>query len=263
MLSIWDKGKRDLRTHIKSIIESAVDIVLPPQSLLTGSVGAGGIEGDIWGEVNFLDEPCCNICGFPFEFDVGASLSGHEALCGRCIIIRPAYHAARAAFQYDDLSRSLVLGFKHGGRTEGLGIFAAHMRRAGRSFLGGADYLVPVPLHYSRRVKRRYNQSSLLARALARITKAEFNPDILLRHRATPTQGGKSASGRRRNVQGAFRVRESKTDSVRGAKIVLIDDVMTTGATLEACALTLKRAGAAQICALTLSRVVKAAPLPT
>jgi len=243
---------------IKSIINSAVDIVLPPQSLLTGSVDTGGIEGDIWGQVNFLDEPCCRICGFPFEFD-----EGKEALCGRCVVKRPAYHSARAAFQYDDLSRSLVLGFKHGGRTEGLGVFAAHMRRAGRGFLGEADYLVPVPLHYGRRVKRRYNQSSLLARALARITAAEFNPDILMRHRATPTQGGKTASGRRRNVQGAFRVREGVGGAVKGAKIVLIDDVMTTGATLESCANTLKRAGVSQVCALTLARVVKAVPLPT
>ena len=247
-----------MKPHIKSIIDSAVDIILPPQSLLTGSVETGGIEGDIWGEVNFLDEPCCNICGFPFEFDEGA-----EALCGRCVVKQPAYNSARAAFQYDDLSRPMVLGFKHGGRTEGLHIFAAHMRRAGRHFLDGADYLVPVPLHYGRRVKRRYNQSALLARALARITGAKFNPDMLLRHRATPTQGGKSASGRRRNVQGAFRVRETETNVVKGAKIILIDDVMTTGATLESCARTLRRAGASQVDALTLARVVKAAPLPT
>jgi len=248
----------EITPHIKNIARRTVDVILPPQSLLTGSLEAGGIEGDIWGDVTFLDEPCCHICGFPFEFDEGVL-----ALCGRCSIKRPAYHMARAGFEYNDVSRALVLGFKHGGRTEGLRMFAAHMRRAGRVMLQDADYLVPVPLHVSRRIKRRYNQSALLARSLAKISAPIFEPDILMRRRATPTQGGRSASSRRRNVQGAFRVRESATARLKGANIVLIDDVMTTGATLESCARTLKRAGAAKVSALTLARVVKAAPLPT
>jgi len=244
--------------QLKTLMYMAVDTVLPPQSLLTGALEAGDIEGEVWGKVRFLDEPCCKICGFPFEFK-----ESPDALCGRCVIKKPAYDKARAAFQYDDQSRSLVLGFKHGGRTEGLAMFAAHMRRAGRSFLADADYLVPVPLHFSRRVRRRYNQSALLARALARISAPQFDPDILMRHRATPTQGGRTASARRRNVQGAFGIRDTAKARLKGAKIVLIDDVMTTGATLESCTLTLKRAGAAQVDALTLSRVVKAAALPT
>lgn len=248
----------EISPHIKDIARRTVDIILPPQSLLTGSLEAGTIESDIWSEVTFLDEPCCHLCGFPFEYDEGAF-----ALCARCSIKTPAYDAARAGFQYDDISRSLVLGFKHGGRTEGLKMFAGHMRRAGRAMLQDADYLVPVPLHMSRRVKRRYNQSALLARALAKISAPAFDPDILLRHRATSSQGGRSASSRRRNVQGAFRIRESAAARIKGAKIVLIDDVMTTGATLESCARTLKRGGAVNVSALTLARVVKAAPLPT
>jgi ComF family protein len=248
----------EISPHIKQSLMRAVDIVLPPQSLVTGSLETGGIEGDIWAQVKFLDEPCCDCCGFPFEFDEGA-----EALCGNCTIKRPAYDMARAGFIYDDISRGLVLGFKHGGRTEGIHMFAGHMRRAGRKCLEQADYLVPVPLHLSRRIKRRYNQSALLARALGKISHSRFDPDILRRHRATASQGGRSASSRRRNVQGAFKVRDAAIERVKGAKIVLIDDVMTTGATLESCARTLKRAGAAQVSALTLARVVKAATLPT
>jgi len=248
----------EISPQIKQTMMRAVDILLPPQSLMTGSLETGGIEGDIWAQVKFLDEPCCDCCGFPFEFD-----EGKGAHCGRCMIKRPAYDMARAGFEYDDISRSLVLGFKHGGRTEGLHMFAGHMRRAGRKCLEGTDYIVPVPLHVSRRIKRRYNQSVLLARALSKISEPLFDPDILMRRRATATQGGRSAAGRRRNVQGAFRVREAALERVKGAKIVLIDDVMTTGATLESCARTLKRAGAAQVSALTLARVVKAAPLPT
>lgn len=244
--------------HIKELARRTVDIVLPPQSLLTGSLEAGSIESDIWGAVTFLDEPCCHICGFPFEFDEGAF-----ALCGRCSIKKPAYDVCRAGFKYDDVSRPLVLGFKHGGRTEGLKIFAAHMRRAGRIILEDADYLVPVPLHISRRVKRRYNQSALLARALSKMSAPSFDPDILIRHRATPSQGGRSASSRHRNVQSAFSVRQAALARLKGSHIVLIDDVMTTGATLESCARTLKHGGATKVSALTLARVVKAAPLPT
>jgi len=236
---------------------SAVDIILPPQSLLTGDIRDAGSDGDIWSRINFLDEPCCACCGFPFEFD-----QGDDVLCGRCISKSPAYDKARAAFQYDDESRSMLLGFKHGGRTEGLKTFAAHMRRAGRSFLPEATYLVPVPLHFSRRVKRRYNQSVLLARALSRISPPKLAHDLLKRDRATPTQGGKTASGRRRNVQGAFTVFEGSKARIKDAHIVLIDDVMTTGATLESCARTLRRAGARRIDALTLARVVKAVTIP-
>lgn len=248
----------DITPHIMDIVRRTVDTILPPQSLLTGSLEAGTIESDMWGAVTFLDEPCCHICGFPFEFDEGAL-----ALCGRCSIKKPVYDVCRAGFKYDDASRPLVLGFKHGGRTEGLKIFAAHMCRAGRTILEDADYLVPVPLHISRRVKRRYNQSALLASSLSKISTPSFDPDILMRNRATSTQGGRSASSRRRNVQGAFSVRQAAMARLKGSNIVLVDDVMTTGATLEACARALKRAGAAKVCALTLARVVKAAPLPT
>ena len=248
----------EITPHVKDLAARVIDTLLPPQSLMTGSLETGGIESELWAQVKFLDEPCCYICGFPFEFDEGL-----KALCGRCSVKRPAYDMARAGFEYDDHSRPLVLGFKHGGRTEGLRMFAGHMRRAGRLCLDSADFLVPVPLHYKRRIKRRYNQSALLARALAKISAPIFDPDILERTRSTPTQGGRSASGRRRNVQGAFRVRDAAYDRLEGSEVVLIDDVMTTGATLESCARTLKRAGAKQVTALTLARVVKAATLPT
>ncbi|MEP3888971.1 MAG: ComF family protein [Hellea sp.] len=248
----------EITPHIKDVVRRAVDVILPPQSLMTGSLETGGIEGEIWANVKFLDEPCCHICGFPFEFD-----EGPLALCGRCSVKRPAYDMARAGFEYDDNSRSLVLGFKHGGRTEGLRMFAGQMRRAGRQCLPEADFIIPVPLYVSRRIKRRYNQSVLLARALSKISSPRFDPDILMRRRATPTQGGRSASARRRNVQGAFVVRDAAQQRLKGARIVLIDDVMTTGATLESCARTLKRAGASHVSALTLARVVKAASLPT
>ena len=238
----------------RQLFAAGVDIILPPQSLLTGDLADINAGTELWTELNFLDEPCCYHCGFPFEFD-----EGEKALCVRCSIKRPPYEMARAPFCYDDKSRSMILGFKHGGRTEGLPVFAAQMKRAGRRFLGEADFLIPVPLHFRRRVKRRYNQAALLARALAKISAPDFAPDILMRHKSTPSQGGLSVPARRRNVRSAFRVRERAKPAISGAHIVLIDDVMTTGATLGACSKTLLRAGAGRVDVITLSRVVKAA----
>lgn len=239
------------RGIVSNFISSAVDVILPPQSPMAGGL-LSDESGSGWGEITFLDEPCCYCCGFPFEYDTGL-----ESLCGDCSAHAPAFDRARAAFVYDEASRRAVLAFKHGGRTEGLSAFAAHMKRAGRNFWGFADMIVPVPLHASRLIKRRFNQSTLLARKLANLVPARFEPDVLIRHRATASQGEQSAKGRRRNVQGAFRVPENHVATLKNKHIVLVDDVMTTGATLNACARTLKRAGASYIDVVTLARTVR------
>ncbi len=239
-----------MKAYISKSLTGLIDLILPPQSLLTGDLLDGKIEGDLWGNITFLDEPCCYACGLPFEYDVGS-----ESLCGDCSTKHPAYNRARAAFIYDDNSRKLVLSFKHGGRTEGLYMFTQHMRRAGRSFWTDADYIIPVPLHSSRLIKRRFNQSALLAKSIAKHVGVEFAADILFRTRATESQGGKSPKGRARNVRGAFAVKEQQ--QIKDKHIVLIDDVMTTGATLQSCARTLKRAGASHIDVVTLTRTVR------
>ena len=226
-------------------MKGGMDIILPPQDPFR-------LNKKAWEDIHYLDEPCCACCGFPFEYAVGDG-----ALCAGCLASPRRFTSARAAFVYNDASRDIILSFKHGGRTENLTRFAAQLRRAGRGFLPEADFIMPVPLHRTRRIKRRYNQSTLLCRALARITKASFDPDSLSRIRATVSQGGQSAAGRKRNVQGAFVVRDAAKDRVKGANIVLIDDVMTTGATLEACASVLLRSGAKRVDALCLARVIR------
>ena len=174
-----------------------------------------------------------------------------------------SFRSCKSSLWLDDNSRKMALDFKHGGRTHGLRTFGTHMSRAGREFLPDADFIIHVPLHASRLVKRRYNQSVLLARALKPHTPASFDPDILMRTRATPSQGGQTASGRHRNVQGAFRVRPGAIDRLGGKRVFIVDDVMTTGATFGACFKTLKRAGALKVDALVRARVVRGAPLPT
>jgi len=240
--------------RVKSLGGAVVDTLLPPQELL--GLDADPIARRMWADVTFLDAPWCDACGFPFEYDVPGT-----SLCARCSVRRPAYDRARAAMAYDDGSRALILSFKHGGRTEGLQSFAAQMRRAGRDMLQDADLLIPVPLHSSRLIRRRYNQAALLARALAKITPAHFAPDSLFRHRPTQSQGAFNARARAANVRGAFSVRQP--EKIKGQNIILIDDVLTTGATLESCARTLKKAGAARVDGLCLARVAKAAAVPT
>jgi ComF family protein len=153
---------------------------------------------------------------------------------------------------YDDVSKPLVLNLKHGGRKDGLRAFATWMLEAA-PFVSKADQIVPIPLHWTRLWQRGYNQAAWLAAAVAQRAGCRYNPLVLHRHRATPSQNGLSASGRKRNVAGAFGVSEK----LHGQTIVLVDDVMTTGATLNACAMVLKRAGAERVECVALARVVR------
>lgn len=230
----------------------ALDAVLPPRCLGCGETveATGGLCGSCWSGLTFIDHPRCACCGAPFDYDVGG-----EALCGACARERPAFDRARAALSYDDASRGLVLGFKHGDQLHAATAFAGWMARAGADAVARADIIAPVPLHRWRLWRRRYNQSALLALAIGRLAGKSVEPALLARRRATPTQAGRSRSGRARNVRGAFAVRPAFAESVKGRSILLVDDVLTTGATVEECARVLKRAGAAEVGVLTLARV--------
>ena len=205
-----------------------------------------------WSRIHFFAPPNCDLCGLPFEFELGAA-----ALCAPCAARRPGYDRARAVFSYDDASKGLVLGFKHGDRTEGAGAFGLWLSRAGADFKDPRALIVPVPLHWSRLALRRYNQAALLARALHEYWgEGALCLDLLVRRRATPPQGRLSTTQRGRNVRGAFAVNRRRAEMLRGRRIVLVDDVMTTGATVEAATATLKRAGAGAVDVLVLARAL-------
>lgn len=177
-----------------------------------------------------------------------------DALCGACAAAPPAFDRARAAFAYDDVSRAMVLGFKHGDQTHAATAYARWMARAGAALLTGDAILVPVPLHRGRLFRRRYNQAALLALGLGRLTEMPVVPDLLVRPRRSRSQGRLSRGERMANVKGAFAIRPG--GRVAGRRVVLVDDVLTTGATVGECTATLRRAGAMAVDVLTLARVI-------
>lgn len=232
-------------------------MIWPQRSLLTNRElpGPGALEPNLWAKLQFLSDPLCARCGTPFEIAVDP-----EQVCAACLASPPLYDRARAALIYGDTSRDLVLSLKYQGRRDGLSVLGGWMANAGRDLLNDADIIVPVPLHYFRLIRRGFNQSAWLAASLSRSSLArasgvKLSVDALKRTKSTPIQGGLSAEGRRRNVQGAFKVRPTREKLIRGRKILLVDDVLTTGATAEACTRALRRSGAACVDVVTLARV--------
>ena len=219
--------------------------------------GPGVLEPHYWSQLKFLSGAMCARCGTPFEIAVDP-----DQWCGSCMASPPVYHRARAALEYGDVSRQIVLALKHSGRRDGLPTVAAWMTTAAQELVQDADMVVPVPLHYLRLVRRGFNQSVWLAAALGRRIDMPVYVDILHRRRHTPIQGGLSADGRRRNVAGAFRVPRRYRRRIEGKTILLVDDVLTTGATAQACARALKSGGAASIDVVTLARVAGPRSVP-
>ncbi len=233
-----------------------LDALLPPQCLSCGAIveGPGLLCPTCWDGMVFLSPPYCGACGLPFEYDPGEGV-----LCGACCRQRPVYQRARAVMAYDAHSRRLVLAFKHGDRTDAAPAFGRWLMRAGSDLIADADLVAPVPLHWTRLFTRRFNQAALLAQALRRHGGPPVALDLLIRRRRTPSQGGLGPAPRRRNVRGAFALRSSLAREIKGKRVLLIDDVLTTGATVSACARTLLKSGAGAVDVLTLARVIRSA----
>jgi ComF family protein len=227
-----------------------LDLLLPVRDFDGGAAQTTGLPARQWSRIAFLEDPVCDGCGSPFEFDPGPGVR-----CAACMARPRAFDRARAACLYDEASRDLILKLKHADRTDLAGLMARWLSRSARPLLADVDVVVPVPLHRWRLLRRRYNQAAEIARPLARGQGLPFLPDALERVRDTAIQGGKSATGRRRNVAGAFAVRETMRDRLAGRRVLLVDDVLTTGATAQACARALKAAGAAAVHLAVIAKV--------
>jgi ComF family protein len=242
-----------VRGSLRRVLRHALDAVLPPLCpACRVPLGDGvGLCAACWSKLSFIEPPYCARLGIPFTYDPGPGLLSMEAIANP-----PAYDRARAAVRYDDIARALVLGFKYGDRLDLAAMMGRWMARAGHELTRDADALLPVPLHWRRLWARRFNQSAALAAAISGTCGVPVLHDALKRVRATPQQVGLSKSERADNVQGAFRVTAHQKVSVAGRRVVLIDDVLTSGATVDACARALMRAGAAHVDVLVFARVV-------
>jgi len=233
---------------------AALDFLLPPQCLTCDRPvqTQGQFCAACFAGVAFITAPCCVACGVGFS---SAGQGGTELLCPGCRLHPPPWGQARAALRYDGQAKRLLLPFKHADRPELARALAPMMARAGAALLRRAELLVPVPLHRSRLFARRYNQAALLAQMLSRRSGVPAVPDLLRRVRATVSLGELNATARAEAVDGAFAVRASRSARVAGRRVLLVDDVMTTGATATACTDILLAAGAAGVDVLVAARV--------
>jgi ComF family protein len=230
----------------------ALDVALPTLCVSCREpVDGEGVCAECWAKLSFIAPPYCPRLGIPFVYDPGPEMLSMEAIASP-----PAYTRARAAVRYDDVARTLVHALKYQDRTDLAPAMGRWMARAGRELLGDADVLVPVPLHWRRGWSRRYNQSGALARIIEQQTRVPVAAEALRRIRRTEQQIGLSRPQRASNVQGAFKVAPDRQHLISGRRVVLIDDVLTSGATVDACARALLRAKAASVDVLVFARVV-------
>jgi ComF family protein len=248
-----------LRGLFASTFRRALDVALPPLCpSCREPLGEGlGLCPACWAKLSLIEPPFCPRLGIPFAYDPGPGVLSMEAIADP-----PAYQRARAAVRYDDVARALIHAYKYGDRLDLAPLIGGWMARAGRELLAEADALIPVPLHWRRLWARRFNQSATLARVIAETMDVPVIDDALQRVRPTAQQVGLSKSARAENVQGAFRVSADGKARVTGRRLILIDDVLTSGATSDTCARALLRAGAKQVDVLVFARVVGGSRTP-
>lgn len=239
---------KTLARSASSSLRRIVDLVYPPICVGCGSLTGrhGAVCASCWREIRFVERPYCEVLGLPFSYDPGPGM-----LCAEAIAHPPVFTRLRTATIFDGAARNMVHGLKYRDRGDLAPIMAGWMERAGRDCLDTCDAILPVPLHRTRFVLRKFNQSAELARHLAKRTGKPYLPAALVRTKRTRRQVGLTVQAREDNVRAAFAVQPGHEADVFGKRILLIDDVYTTGATVSAATRALKKAGAAEVSVLT------------
>ncbi|MGL5115709.1 MAG: ComF family protein [Beijerinckiaceae bacterium] len=235
---------------------AALDMVYPPQCVACGEIGAepATLCAACWRGMPFITRPFCERTGVPFAVDIGGPLLSVQAIADP-----PVFGAARAVARHDGAAKAMVHKLKYGDRQELALAMARLMAGAAGDLAAKADVLVPIPLHWTRLFRRRFNQAAALGLRLSAITGKPMEPDLLRRRKRTRQQVGLTRAERQQNLQGALHVPEDSRARVKGLNILLVDDVLTTGSTGNAAARVLLRAGAANVDIVSFSRVVTAA----
>jgi ComF family protein len=236
-------------------MQSLLRAVYPAQCLSCGALTDDdfGLCATCWRETAFIAGTVCDLCGTPLPGDS----RGEVVHCDDCLTIARPWARGRAVFTYRGTGRDLVLQFKHADRTDLAPALGRWLARTALSLVLPDTVLVPIPLHWTRLLSRRYNQSALLAQHAARILKTPLCPDALLRKRRTRPLDGHSRDARFAALEGAITIHAARRDKVDGRPVLLVDDVMTSGATLAAGAEALLAAGASQVSVIVLARVAK------
>ncbi len=236
---------------VRAVLGTALDLALPPLCpACREPVEGRALCPACWSKLSFITRPYCERLGIPFVYDPGPGILSMEAIADP-----PAYRRARAAVRFDEIARALVHALKYGDRLDLAPMMGRWVSHAGRELLAEADALVPVPLHWRRLWARRFNQSAMLAAAISAESSVPIAAGVLKRVKPTAQQVGLSRTERAANVQGAFRVPPEARAAVAGRRLVLVDDVLTSGATVDGCARALLRAGAANVDVLIFARV--------
>lgn len=235
------------------MFKKLLNLILPPKCMCCGHIihDENGLCADCFQKLTFITTPYCKRCGLPFENVMG----NKKLLCVKCAQEkRPVLQMSRSALKYDSFFKKNILSFKFKDKTENAVVFAKFLKTAGKDiFEAGADVLIPVPLHYQRLIKRKYNQSALMAQELSHLTGVPVDLTSLVKIKSTKPQVHYSGKARVQNVKGVFEVKNNT--NIKGKRVVVIDDVMTTGSTLKECAKALKTAGAQSVCSITVARV--------